>query len=142
MVGSLEGKNNMDVIGFRQVSNLSTDIFGGFAFGRLGWEDSGGEFFIDDVNKFLMGFNSCSGDDDPFGGEVSSLEFLNDMSSKVVDIASEPLDGHSETLSAECCLEDAISEDLIASEEGLQLVGVGVLVHTDASRDIVLGLEG
>lgn len=142
MGGSFEGQHNMDVIGFSQVPDLSTDVFGDFAFGGLGGEDGGGEFLIDDVNKFLMGFNSCSRDDDPLGGEVGGLEFLDDVGGEIVDVAPETLDGHSESLSAESCLEDAIGEDLVAAEEGLQLVGVGVLVHADAGGDVVLGFEG
>ncbi len=64
------------------------------------------------------------------------------MSSEVVDVAPESLDGHAEVLPSESGLEDGISEDLIASEEGLELVGVGVLIHSYAGGDEVLGFEG
>lgn len=142
MVRALEGEHDVDVVSLSEVPHLTADVLGGFAFCLLVGEDGQCQFLVDDVNELLVGFNSSSRDDDAIGGEVSCLEFLDDVGSEVVDIAPEALDGHSESLAAVGCLEDAIGEDLVAAEEGLQFVGVGVLVHADTGGDVVLGLEG
>ena len=73
---------------------------------------------------------------------MGGLEFLDDVSSEVVDVAPVALDGVSETAPAKGSLVDVILEDLISSEEGLQFMGIGVFVHTDRGGDEVLGFEG
>lgn len=86
----------------------------------------------DDINEFLMSFNSSSSNDNAFGVEDSGLEFLDDVGAEVVHVASEPLNWHSEVASSEGSLEDVVGEDLISAQMGLQLVAVGVFVHSDA----------
>ena len=73
---------------------------------------------------------------------MGGLEFLDDVSSEVVDVAPVALDGVSETAPAKSSLVDVILEDLISSEEGLQFMGISVFVHTDRGGDEVLGFEG
>lgn len=140
--GALEGQHDVDVVGFSQVSHLAADVFRRLALGLLSGQDGGGELLVDNINKLFVGFNSGGRDYDAVGGKIRGLELLDDVRSEVVNIAAEALNGHAEPLAAVGGLEDAVSEDLVAAEEGLQLVGVGVLVHAHAGGDVVLGLEG
>ena len=73
---------------------------------------------------------------------MSGLEFLDDVSGEVVDVAPVALDGISETAPAIGNLVDMILEDLVAPEEGLQFMGVGIFVHSNRGGDEILGLEG
>ena len=51
------------------------------------------------------------------------------------------MNGIAQIASAESCLVDVVLEDFVAAEESFQLVGVGILIHTNACGDEVLGLE-
>lgn len=115
MAGSLECQDNMNVICFGKIPNLSSDVFGSFTFGLFGWQNSVSKLLIDDINEFFMGFNSSSWNNDAVRGHIGSLELLNHMGSQVIDIASVSLDGHSQIFPSEGSLEDAISENLIAT---------------------------
>ena len=73
---------------------------------------------------------------------MGGLELLDDVSGEVVDVTPVTLDGVSKIVSAKGSLVDVILENLIASKESLQLMGVGVFVHSDRGGHKVLGLEG
>ena len=64
------------------------------------------------------------------------------MRSEIVDVAPVSLERVAEVIASIGHLVDVILEDLISTQEGLQLVTVGVLVHAYTAGDEVLGLEG
>ena len=62
---------------------------------------------------------------------MGGLELLDDVSSEVVDVTPVTLDGVSKIVSAKGSLVDVILENLVASKESLQFMGVGVFVHSN-----------
>ena len=109
----------MNVVGLSQISNFTSDVFGSCSFVVAIAQNGWAEFIIDQFNKFFMIFNSCSWDDNSFGVEGGSLEFLDDISCEVVDIRSQTMDGVAESMASECSLMDIILENFIAAKEGL-----------------------
>ena len=73
---------------------------------------------------------------------MSCLEFLDDVSSEVVDVGPVALDGIAKSFASVGSLVDGVLEGLVASEEGLKFVSIGIFVHAYAGGDEILGLEG
>ena len=132
----------MNVVGLSKVPHLSSDILSTLALEGSVVEDVAAELFPDKVDKFVVAFDSSSRDDDSSGGEGLSLEFLDDVDVEVADVASISLDGISETSSSVGSLVDVVLELLISSQEVLQLMASGVLVHSHTAGDVVFGLKG
>lgn len=141
VTGSFKCQNDMDVISFTKISNFTSNVFGSFSFSRWVVEDRCAKFFVDYINKFFMTFNSSCRNDDSSWGEGGCLEFLNDISLKIVDIASWSLDWVTKVSLSESSLMDVIMENLVVSKEGFEFMSIWVLVHTYTGGDKVFGFE-
>ena len=131
----------MDVISFTKISNFTSNIFSSFSFRSWVIKDGCAEFFVHYINKFFMTFNSSCRNDDSSWGKGRCLEFLNDISLEVVDVASRSLNWITKISSSKSGLMNMIMEDLIASKQSLKFMSVWVFVHTYTGGDEVFGLE-
>ena len=77
MAGSFKSQSNMDKGGIYEIFNLSSSVFGSFSFGFGTVKLGEVHFFLNQINEFLMVFDSCGGDDDSVMSEVGQLEFLD-----------------------------------------------------------------
>lgn len=121
----------MDVVGLSQVSHLTSDVDCSLTLTGSVVQDGGAQLVVDEVDKFFMVLNTSCRDDDAFRGQSGSLEFLDEMGSEVVDVGSIAEEGVTEVLGAIGSLVNSVLEGFISSKEGLQLMSVCVLVHTN-----------
>ena len=141
MVGSLKSQNDMNVVGLGKISDFSSHVFGCSSFVAIVVQNGRVEFIVDQIDKLVVVLDTSCRDDYFFGAESWGLELLDHVGSEVVDVWSQSVNGIAQIASAESCLVDVVLEDFVAAQESFQLVGVGILIHTNACGDEVLGLE-
>ena len=141
MVGSLKSQNDMNVVGLGKISDFSSHVFGCSSFVAIAVQNGRVEFIVDQIDKLVVVLYTSCRDDYFFGAESWGLELLDHVGSEVVDVWSQSVNGIAQIASAESCLVDVVLEDFVAAQESFQLVGVGILIHTNACGDEVLGLE-
>jgi len=75
-----KGKRKIELIVLAQLSHFSSLILSLFSRSVSIRFRDGSKFAVDEVNKFFMGLNSSSTDDDLVGSNVIKLEFLENIS--------------------------------------------------------------
>ena len=67
---------------------------------------------------------------------------MDDACTEIIDVAPQSLNGVAQSVLSIGSLVYVVLEDLIATQESLQFMSVGVFVHADAGRDEVFRFEG
>ncbi len=100
------------------------------------------DLFADQINELLVALNSGAANEDPVWSDVLQLELLEGEGGEVVDVALEALHGEAEALQAVGGLKDDIREFLALVDQGVDFVGVFVLIGADLGGNDGSGLQG
>ena len=142
VIGSLEGKGNMNWRWFSQVSDLSTDISWLWSLSWLWWKLGEEHFFVDQIDEFLVVFDSWGSDYDSVRGNLGILEVLDDVSSQVSDVALVAVKFVSKAWLTEGGSVDGVVEGLISTQMSIKLVALFVFINTDWGGNEVFRFEG
>lgn len=82
-----ESQGQSDIVGISVVSEFTTSIFRSFSGVSLSFNSGDeGELRFDEVNEFLMVFNTSSADGDSVGVNILKLELLDDVVGEVFNV--------------------------------------------------------
>lgn len=141
VIGSLESKRNMNGAWLSEVSDFTSQIGGRWSWGRFGWQLSEEHFFIDQINEFLMIFNTSGSNNNFVRSNKGVLEVLDNISCQVGNIAFISVQFAAQTILTEGSQVDGIIEGLISSKMWVKLMTLLIFMHTNTGCNKVLRLE-